>query len=88
MLLEVRTHKKMIGMTYGRNLRKISSQTAVAMGTIMIIILLKQIQGHQQKLKHYFINDGMCEFDKDYEGEEQEISHSYLVSHDDIENYD
>ena len=49
---------------------------------------MEVIQGHQQKLKHDFIDDGMCDFDKDDEGEEQYISHSYLVSHDDIENYD
>ena len=50
--------------------------------------MIKTIQGHQQKLKNYFIDDGICDFDKDYEGEEQDISHSYSVSHEDIENYD
>ena len=46
---------------------------------------MQAIQVHQQKLKHDFIDDGMCDFD-DEDGEEQDISYSYLVSHDDTEN--
>ena len=46
---------------------------------------MQALQGHQQKLKHDFIDDGMCDFD-DVDGEEQDISYSYLVSHDDNEN--